>query len=225
MIVAIDGPAGAGKSSISRQLAERLGFAFLDTGAMYRAVALAALRKGLGASQTQAIAELAAQLPIDFDGARTLLDGEDVSAAIRTSEVSSAVYLAADNVAVRARLVELQRQFAAGRDTVTEGRDQATVAFPHAECKIFLTASPLERAGRRYEELVARGERATLKDVLAQQLERDERDAARPVGALIKAADAVEVVTDGMTPAQVVDRLEAIVRAKRVPGSGFKVQS
>ena len=225
MIVAIDGPAGAGKSSISRQLAERLGFAFLDTGAMYRAVALAALRRGLGESQTQAIAELAAQLQIELDGTRTLLDGEDVSAAIRTSEVSSAVYLAADNVTVRARLVELQREFAAGRNTVTEGRDQATVAFPHAECKIFLTASPLERARRRYEELVARGERATLKDVLAQQLERDERDAARPVGALIKAADAIEVVTDGMTQSQVVDRLEEIVRGKgRDQGSGDRGQ-
>jgi len=221
MIVAIDGPAGAGKSSISRQLAERLGFAFLDTGAMYRTVALAALRRGLDESQTQAVADLAGQLQIELDGTRTLLDGEDVSAAIRTSEVSTAVYLAADNVAVRARLVELQRQFAAGRNTVTEGRDQATVAFPRAECKIFLTASPLERARRRYEELVARGERATLKDVLAQQLERDERDAARPVGALIKAADAIEVVTDGMTQSQVVDRLEAIVRGK---GSGFREQ-
>lgn len=217
MIVAIDGPAGAGKSSISRQLAERLGFAFLDTGAMYRCVALAALRWGLGEGQERAIAELAARLQIKLDGTRTLLNGEDVSAAIRTSEVSAAVHLAADNVAVRARLVELQRQFAAGRNTVTEGRDQGTVAFPQAECKIFLTASPLERARRRCEELLARGERATLQDVLAQQLERDERDATRPVGALVKAADAVEITTDGMTQAQVVDRLEVLVREKQSP--------
>jgi cytidylate kinase len=225
MIVAIDGPAGAGKSSISRQLAERLGFAFLDTGAMYRAVALAALRRGLGEGQAQAIADLTAQIRIELDGTRTVLDGEDVSSAIRTSEVSAAVYLAADNVAVRARLVQLQREFAAGRDTVTEGRDQGTVAFPQAECKIFLTASPLERARRRFEELVNRGDRTTLKEVLAHQLERDERDATRPVGALIKAADAVEVVTDGMTQVQVVDRLEAIVRHRvQTAGSGFGVQ-
>jgi CMP/dCMP kinase len=222
MIVAIDGPAGAGKSSISRQLAERLGFQFLDTGAMYRAVALAALRRGLGDGDSSAIARLTGELTMQFDGPRTILDGKDVSAAIRTNEVSAAVYLAADNVAVRERLVELQRRIAAGRDTVTEGRDQGTVAFPSAECKIFLTASPLERARRRHGELLARGEAATLEEVLAQQADRDRRDATRPVGALIKAKDAVEVVTDGLTQEQVVDRLEAIVRQK---GSGFRVQS
>jgi len=217
MIVAIDGPAGAGKSSVSRQLAERLGFQFLDTGAMYRAVALAALRRGLGDGDAAAIASLADAASIDFDGTRTLLDGEDVSEAIRTSEVSAAVYLAADNVAVRRRLVELQRQIAGGRDTVTEGRDQGTVAFPNAECKIFLTASPQVRARRRYEELRSRGERMTLEEVLAQQADRDRRDAERPVGALLKAADAVEVVTDGLTPEQVVERLEAIVRQRIRP--------
>ena len=223
MIVAIDGPAGAGKSTIARQLAERLGFAFLDTGAMYRAVALAALRRRLGDDDSEAIARLAESLTIDFDGRRTLLDGEDVSTAIRTSEVSTAVYLAADNIAVRRRLVDLQRQIAAGRDLVTEGRDQGTVAFPHAECKIFLTASSQERVRRRYEELVARGERITFEEVLAQQLDRDQRDATRPVGALVKAPDAIEVLTDGLMPEQVVDRLERIVQ-ERVQGSGFRVQ-
>jgi CMP/dCMP kinase len=214
MIVTIDGPAGAGKSSIARQLAERLGFAFLDTGAMYRAVALAALRRGLGDGDSSSIARLADELAIDFDGQRTLLDGEDISAAIRTSEVTAAVHLAADNVAVRRRLVELQRKIAAGRDIVTEGRDQGTVAFPQAECKIFLTASPQERARRRVEELSSRGERITFAEVLAQQLERDRRDASRPVGALLKSADATEISTDGLTPEQVVDRLLQIVRAR-----------
>src|SRR5262245_14972002 len=223
MIVAIDGPAGAGKSTIARQLSERLGFAFLDTGAMYRAVALAALRQGLGDRDADAIAQLAESLAIDFDGRRTLLDGEDISHSIRTTEVSAAVYLAADNIAVRRRLVELQRNIAAGRDLVTEGRDQGTVAFPHAECKIFLTASPRERARRRYEELVARGESVNFEDVLSQQLERDHRDATRPVGALVKATDAVEVLTDGLTPEQVVDRLERIVQ-ERVQGSSLRVQ-
>ena len=224
MIVTIDGPAGAGKSSIARRLAERLRFQFLDTGAMYRAVALAALRKGLGDGDADAVAKLAHELTIDMQHERTVLNGEDVSAAIRTSDVSAAVYLAADNVAVRERLVELQRQTAGSRDTVTEGRDQGTVAFPQAECKIFLTASPEERARRRLAELVARGEPITLEQVLAQQAERDRRDAARPVGALIKAADAVEVWTDGLSPEEVVDRLEAIVR-ERVQGSGFRVQN
>jgi cytidylate kinase len=214
MIITIDGPAGAGKSTIARHLAERLGFAFLDTGAMYRAVALAALRGGLGDSDADEIAKLAQSLSINFDGTRTVLNGEDVSAAIRTSEVSAAVYLAADNVAVRRRLVELQRQIAAGRDIVTEGRDQGTVAFPRAECKIFLTASPRERARRRYEELRSRGESVSLEEILAQQADRDQRDATRPVGALIKAEDAAEVVTDGLSTDQVVERLERIVRAK-----------
>jgi cytidylate kinase len=215
MIVAIDGPAGAGKSSISRRLAERLGFAFLDTGAMYRAVALAALRRGLGSDDTAQIARLAEELTIDFDGTRTLLNGEDVSAEIRTSAVSAAVHLAADNPSVRRRLVALQRKIALGRDLVTEGRDQGTVAFPHAECKIFLSASRHERARRRYEELALRGEAITLEEVLAQQDERDQRDATRPVGALVRAADAVEVLTDGLTPEAVVDRLETLVERRR----------
>jgi cytidylate kinase len=221
MIVAIDGPAGAGKSSIARRLAERLGFAFLDTGAMYRAVALAALRRGLGTGDAEEIARLANELTIDFDGIRTMLDGEDVSALIRTSEVSAAVYLAADNVAVRRRLVDLQRQIAAGPDLVTEGRDQGTVAFPHAECKIFLTASREERARRRYEELASRGEPITFEEVLWQQDDRDQRDASRPVGALIKADDAVEVLTDGLTLDEVVERIERIVRrSSQEPGGG-----
>jgi cytidylate kinase len=212
MIVAIDGPAGAGKSSIARRLAERLGFAFLDTGAMYRAVALAALRAGLESGDDAAIAKLAERLTIDFDGVHTLLDGEDVSTAIRTPEVTAAVHLAADNLAVRERLVALQREIAAGRDIVTEGRDQGTVAFPDAERKIFLTASREERARRRFDELQSRGARTTLEEVLAQQDQRDQRDAARPVGALRKAADAIEVLTDHLSLEAVVDRLEQIVR-------------
>ena len=215
MIVTIDGPAGAGKSSIARRLAERLGFQFLDTGAMYRAVALAALRQGLGAGQESEIAELSAQLLLEMAHERVFLNGEDVSAAIRTSEVSAAVYLAAENVAVRRQMVDLQRKIAASRDTVTEGRDQGTVAFPHAECKIFLTASPLERARRRHAELLERGEATTLADVLALQEERDRRDTVRPVGALLKAPDAIEVCTDGLTPEQVLDRLEQTVRSKQ----------
>jgi cytidylate kinase len=219
MIVAIDGPAGAGKSSIARRLAERLGFAFLDTGAMYRAVALAALRAGLGPDDVEAIAQLASQLTIDFDGEHTLLNGEDVSAAIRTSEVSAAVHLAADNVAVRKRLVELQRQIANGRDIVTEGRDQGTVAFPAAECKVFLTAGRKERARRRFEELTNRGEPVSFDEVLAQQDERDRRDQARPVGALVKAADAVEVATDGLTLDQVVEQILRLVMQTSSPES------
>lgn len=215
MIVAIDGPAGAGKSSVARRLAHRLGFQFLDTGAMYRAVALAALRHGYGGAHGAEIAELARRTQLVFLNERVILDGYDVTAQIRTSEVSNAVYLAADNFAVREHLVELQRAFAAHQDTVTEGRDQATVAFPHAECKIFLTASPEERARRRHAELLNRGEDITFEQVLAGQNARDDRDSRREVGAMRVAADAIEVYTDGMNYDQVVDRLEQIVRQRQ----------
>ncbi|MFO0882832.1 MAG: (d)CMP kinase [Pirellulales bacterium] len=150
MIVAIDGPAGAGKSSVSRQLANRLGFQFLDTGAMYRAVALLALRKGYGQQNAVEIADLARNMQLRFISDRVILDGADITAQIRTSEVASNVYLAADNPEVRACLVDKQREIASLTDTVTEGRDQGTVAFPHAECKIYLTATPEERARRRH---------------------------------------------------------------------------
>lgn len=212
MIVAIDGPAGAGKSSVSRLLAQRLGFQFLDTGAMYRAVALAALERGLGDGDEEQIARMTESLNLDFSGDRVLLDGRDVTAEIRTSRVSAAVYLAADNPTVREKMVELQRQIAGARDTVTEGRDQGTVAFPQAECKIFLTATPEERARRRHAELEARGEEISLPEVLAQNAARDFRDSNRSVGRLIKAEGAVELYTDGMTTEQVIDRLEQIVR-------------
>lgn len=214
MIVTIDGPAGAGKSSVSRMLAQRLGFAFLDTGAMYRAVALAALRQNLGWNDPAALAALARRLNIEIRDDRTYLEGEDVSSEIRSHEVTSATHYAANNVAVRAHLVELQRQVAGGLDIVTEGRDQGTVVFPHAECKIFLDASPHERARRRQADLAARGEKLSLDEVLADQNRRDESDAAREVGPLVAAADAVHVNTDGLAPEEVVDRLEALVRAR-----------
>jgi cytidylate kinase len=214
MIVAIDGPAGAGKSTITRTLAQRLGFAFLDTGAMYRAVALAAMRRGVPWEDAAGLARLAEEVIIELDGDRVLLDGEDVSQAIRTPPVTAVIHYAADNQQVRRRLVEQQRRIAEGRDIVTEGRDQGTVAFPHAECKIFLTASAQERARRRLEDLRSRGEEATLEEVLREQNERDRRDLNRPFGRLMEADDAIEVCTDGLTPEEVVAKLEQIVRAK-----------
>ncbi len=214
MIVTIDGPAGAGKTSAARELARRLGFAFLDTGAMYRAVALAALRRGVDLADAQAVANLARNLRIELDGPRILLDGEDVSHAIRTAEITRLTHYAADNPGVRAHLVRLQQQAAANGNFVSEGRDQGTVAFPNAECKIFLTASPEERARRRQLDLAARGERLSLEEVLAEQNLRDQRDASRPIGPLRPAADAIVVVTDGLTPEQVVERLEQLVRER-----------
>jgi cytidylate kinase/pantoate ligase/cytidylate kinase len=215
MIVTIDGPAGAGKSSVARLLAGRIGFRFLDTGAMYRAVALAGLRRGVDWERPEELAGLARQLDIRWDGTRLRLDGEDVSAAIRTPELTALVRHAAGNRGVREHLVGLQRQAAMGVDIVTEGRDQGTLVFPDAQCKIFLTASPAERARRRVAELQARGQTASLAEVLAQQTRRDREDEGRDWGRLAKAADAVDVVTDGLTVEQVVDGLERIVRQRQ----------
>ena len=214
MIVTIDGPAGAGKSTIARALSERLGFRFLDTGAMYRAVAWAALDRGHPWDQPERLVDLAASLSLDVGDARVAVDGRDVTQESRTPEVTSATHFAANNPGVRAILVELQRNLANDDDFVTEGRDQGTVVFPHAECKIYLTASPEERARRRAEELAARGQPTTVEEVLRAQNMRDASDAGRAVGPMVAADDAVEVSTDGLTPTEVLDRLEALVREK-----------
>jgi CMP/dCMP kinase len=215
MIVTIDGPAGAGKSSAARELARRLGFRFLDTGAMYRAVTLAARDRGVDLADAAALARMVRDIRVELDESRVLLDGNDVTSAIRKFGITTAIHYAADNPDVRSQLVIWQREAAAGRDVVTEGRDQGTVVFPQAECKIFLTAGEEERAKRRHADLQARGENIPFEEVIANQRLRDQRDSSRPVGALVKAEDAVEVKTDGMTPDEVVGRLEEIVRSKR----------
>jgi cytidylate kinase len=214
VVITIDGPAGAGKSTTARALAERLGFHFLDTGAMYRAVALAALRRGLDWNDPAALADLCDRISIEVRGDRILLDGDDVSDEIRTQAVTAAVGHAADNQHVRRRMIELQRREAEGQNIVTEGRDQGTLAFPDATCKVFLTASPQERAQRRLRQLRARGEHVSLEQVLDEQNERDRRDGQRPFGGLLAAPDAVNVPTDGLTQDEVVDRLAALVREK-----------
>ena len=214
MIVTIDGPAGAGKSTIARGLARRLGFRFLDTGAMYRAVALAAIRHGHDWSEPLRLVELARRLKLDVGEDHVTIGGVDVTRDIRSSEVTAATHYAADNPGVRAHLVELQRAAAGGDDIVTEGRDQGTVVFPQAAVKIYLTASPEERARRRAQDLAARGETASLDEVLRHQAERDRSDATRSVGPMVAASDAVEVATDGLTPDEVLDRLESLVRSR-----------
>lgn len=214
MIVTIDGPAGAGKSSAARELARRLGFRFLDTGAMYRAVTLAARERGVDLANATALAELAREIRVELSGDRVILDGRDVTSAIRKFDITTAIHYAADNAAVRNELVSWQRAAAANGNVVTEGRDQGTVVFPHAECKIFLTANEEERARRRHADLRGRGEEIPFDEVLANQRLRDQRDKSRPVGALVKADDAIEVSTDGWSPDEVVSKLEQIVRAK-----------
>jgi cytidylate kinase len=211
MIVTIDGPAGAGKSTIARALAARLGFRFLDTGAMYRAVALAAMERKLDWNRADDLVDLAHRMDLRVSERQVTVDGQDVTLAIRTAEVTAATHHAANNPGVRAHLVELQRREAANDDIVTEGR---TVVFPHAQCKIYLTASPEERARRRASELAARGEPASVDEVLRRQNQRDQRDASRDVGPMVAASDAIEVATDGLSPSEVVDRLEELVRQK-----------
>jgi cytidylate kinase len=208
MIITIDGPAGAGKSSTARLLAQRLGFEFLDTGAMYRAVALAALEMGLDLQDQDAIAHLLAGLYLELPPGRVLLNGTDVSQRIRTAEVTAASGPIASSRVVRERLVQWQRAIADNRDMVCEGRDQGTVVFPHAECKFFLVADPVERARRRHHEMLARGEQTDLADVLRAQEARDRRDADRDLAPMRPAADAILLDSTHLNLDQIVDRME-----------------
>ena len=214
MIVTIDGPAGAGKSSVARALAAELGFDFLDTGAMYRSVAWLALESQVSWDDADQIVSLVSPLDLVLDGNRVILNGEDVSQAIRDPRVGKVIHHVADNQGVRDQLVQLQRRLAAGKDMVTEGRDQGSVAFPDAECKVFLTASPEERARRRAAQLADQGTIVSWQDVLVQQNDRDERDRCRPVGGLEPAEDAIQFSTDGMSVEQVVESLKTLVRSR-----------
>jgi len=216
MIITIDGPAGAGKSSAARALAKRLGFDFLDTGAMYRAVALAGLRAGVNFDDPAAVTQFLAGLHVDVSPGRVVLNGEDVTGAIRTAEVTAVAGRVAANPLVRRYLVGRQREVAAGRNIVCEGRDQGTVAFPDAACKFFLVADPLERARRRQREMAARGEKLTLDEVRQAQAVRDQRDASRDVAPMVPAADAVVLDSTSLSPDEVVDRMEQEVR-RRLP--------
>ena len=181
---------------------------------MYRAVALAGARHGVDWGNPTALVDLARRIHITFVDERVLLDGMDVTHEIRTSEVTATTHYAANNAGVREILVEQQRQLAGSDDLVTEGRDQGTVVFPNAECKIYLTASPRKRALRRQRELAERGEEVPFDQLLAQQNERDRSDASRPVGPLAMPEDAIKVITDGLSQEQVVQRLEEIVGAR-----------
>lgn len=214
MIVTIDGPAGTGKSTVARRLADTLGFHFLDTGAMYRVVALRCLETERDPQNDESSGTLAQAVAIEFAEGRTFADGRDVSAEIRTPRVSDAASLVARNPSVRAAMVEQQRTFAAGRDVVTEGRDQGTVVFPNAEFKFYLTADPVERARRRFEELRAKGEPVTLEELLAQQEQRDDRDQTRTHAPLRAAEGAIVVDTTGLSIDEVLGRMCATVRGE-----------
>ena len=215
MIVTIDGPAGAGKSTAARELARRLGFEYLDTGAMYRAVAWICLEERLDLTDQSAVASAARSADIDFRQGRIFANGRDISGEIRTVRVTEESRFVAANQLVRDLLVDLQRRIAGNRDIVTEGRDQGTVAFPHAECKIFLTADPRERARRRQEELRQRGEEIELETLVTQIVERDRRDAERKVGALRPADDATVIDTSTLDTETMIGELEQLVRGRR----------
>jgi cytidylate kinase len=209
MVIAIDGPAGAGKSSVARGVAAALGFTYLDSGAMYRCVALAAIEAGVDSDDAAALGPLAAGLDIDFDGERVLLGGHDVSAAIRAPEVTAAASHVSVHPAVREALVARQRTLIAAGSYVAEGRDIGTVVSPDSPLKVFLTASGEERARRRAAQS---GE--PYEEVLASQRERDARDREREYGALRAAADAVELDTTDSSEAEVVARIVALARER-----------
>jgi cytidylate kinase len=212
LVIAIDGPVGAGKSTVAKLVARKLGYLYVDTGAMYRAVALKALRLGMDINDPIVMAMLAEatdiQLQQQGDGSvRVFLDGEDVTEAIRTPEVSEASSIVSAHEGVRKVLAERQKAMAELGGVVMEGRDIQTVIAPDAEVKIFLTASLEERAKRRWLELQQKGISVSYEEVLQEVKERDERDKNRTIAPLRKAPDAVEIDTTGITPEEVAEKI------------------
>jgi cytidylate kinase len=223
--IAIDGPAGSGKSTAARRVAELLGYNYVDTGAMYRAVALLALSGGVSPEDAARVAELAAAAPLELRWAeghtRVWLDGREVTEEIRSPEVARAASRVATIPAVRAVLVRKQREFAASGGVVMEGRDIGSVVLPDAGLKIFLTASPEVRARRRFDELAQRGEPAAFEAVLAEVAERDRRDAGRAASPLLAAEDAVIVDSSAMEREEVARLIVLLAREKeKLPAAG-----
>jgi cytidylate kinase len=228
-IVAIDGPAGAGKSTVARRLAEALGFVLVDTGALYRAVALAALKAGVVRQDAEAVGALAQSLverrAIGFErdatrGLRVRLDGEDVTDAIRTPDVGMGASTVSAYKPVRDALLDLQRQAGRAGGVVLEGRDIGTVVFPDAEVKFFLTARVDVRARRRFDELTAAGAHATFEETLADVKRRDEQDTSRAIAPLRQAPDAVLVDSSDIAADEAVALMAAKVRSKGNASSG-----
>ena len=217
-IVTIDGPAGAGKSTVARRVAGALGFAYLDTGAMYRAATWNALNKDVDLDDEAALAQVTRDMKLelieDSDGLRVRVDGEDVSKAIRTQEVTKSIYRLDQLAEVRAHLVELQRHYGARRPTVADGRDMGTVVFPEAKCKIFLEASLDERALRRMKDLEASGEPVDFEVLRGEIEERDHKARTRAVSPLRQAPDALRLDTTGMPLDDVVNRIVTLARER-----------
>lgn len=220
LIVAIDGPSGAGKSSVTKALAERLGYIHIDTGAMFRVVALIAMRSGIDPDDHDALAALCADLSIDFDISEgvchVLANGEDVSTAIRSPEISLFTSRVAAVPAVRSHLLSLQRRMGESGGVVLEGRDIGTVVFPDADVKFFLTASAAERGRRRFAELQAKGLEVTLEQTVAEVVQRDEQDLRREYAPLSQAVDAVQIDSTELSAEEVILKMQVIVLNKQM---------
>jgi cytidylate kinase len=218
LIIAIDGPVGSGKSTIGKRLAERLGYLYVDTGAMYRAVTWKALKAGLSLEDADALTELAERSRITLEGEperlRVLIDGQDVTAEIRSPEISRATSIISTVPGVRRAMVAEQQRMGRAGGVVLEGRDIGTVVFPDADVKFYLDASVEVRARRRFEELVAKGNQVTFEEIFRQTIERDQRDEEREAAPLRQAEDAIYVDSSDLTAEQVVERMLQFVRKK-----------
>jgi len=218
LVVALDGPAGAGKSTAGRALARELGYTYVDTCAMYRAVGLVARERGVSPEDDYALADLVAQLRITFvpapDGQRVLVNGRDVTSEIRSAAIGQWASRVSARPVLRAKLVAMQRELGARGAVVMDGRDIGTVVFPSADVKVYLDAALPERARRRHRELRDAGEAVSYEDVLKEMEQRDERDSTRAAAPLRPAKDAVVIDTTELSPAEVCNRLVALVRER-----------
>lgn len=216
--IAIDGPAGAGKSTIAKEVARRLGFVYVDTGAMYRAMGLYFLRKGIPLEDEGAVSASCGEISVDIayeNGVQqVLLNGENVTALLREEAVGNTASKVSAYPAVRAALMDLQRGLAASYNVIMDGRDIGSLVLPKADCKIYLTASTRVRAVRRYKELEAKGEAVSLEEVEQKIIDRDNRDMTRETAPLIQAEDAVYLDASAMTIDQVVERIKELARER-----------
>lgn len=218
MIIAIDGPAASGKSTTAKLVAKKLGYTYIDSGAMYRAVTLKAIRENVDVTDEDAVTQIARNVNIEFkdinDEQHVLLDGEDVTEEIRMPEISKNISPVAANPKVREILVEKQRKYAKNNNIVMDGRDIGTVVFPNADVKIYLVASVEERAKRRFKELKMKGIQGDLEEIKEDIRKRDRADISRPTGPLKKASDAIEVDTSNLTIEEQVEKIIQIIKNK-----------